>query len=123
MGAIFWLSGRESITVSEQGLVNFFFFKTLHVIEYGILFVTTLRAVQNTFRMGRIASFYAAFMITVLYAVSDELHQVFVPTREGKLRDVIIDAIGASLSWYMTATVLPRAPARLRKLAKRWQLL
>ncbi|MCP4425990.1 MAG: VanZ family protein, partial [Chloroflexi bacterium] len=35
-----------------------------------------------------------AFIITVLYAVSDEFHQTFVPGRGGRLPDVLIDALG-----------------------------
>ena len=34
------------------------------------------------------------FIIGVLYAVSDEIHQLFVPGRAGQLRDVLIDSAG-----------------------------
>lgn len=37
----------------------------------------------------------AAWGITVLYAISDELHQSFVPGRSCELRDVLIDSSGA----------------------------
>jgi len=30
-----------------------------------------------------------------LYAVTDEIHQLFVPGRSGELRDVMIDSIAA----------------------------
>jgi VanZ family protein len=40
------------------------------------------------------------------------VHQTFVPTREGTLRDVIIDGIGAALAWYTLARLLPKAPRR-----------
>ena len=35
-----------------------------------------------------------AGLIGVLYAVSDEIHQCFVPGRSGELRDVLIDSAG-----------------------------
>lgn len=35
-------------------------------------------------------------MIAVLYACTDEYHQLFVPGRSGQLRDVMIDAVGAA---------------------------
>jgi VanZ family protein len=35
--------------------------------------------------------------LSLLYAFSDETHQLFVPGREGKLSDVGIDAIGIAL--------------------------
>ena len=38
-----------------------------------------------------------AFLGTFLYACSDEFHQLFIPDRTGRLLDVFIDMIGASL--------------------------
>ena len=35
-----------------------------------------------------------ALGMTVLYACSDELHQLFVPGRAGMIRDVLIDSVG-----------------------------
>ena len=42
--------------------------------------------------MKKIAAIFA-----VLYAASDEFHQLFVPGRAGSIRDVIIDGTGAVL--------------------------
>jgi VanZ family protein len=39
----------------------------------------------------------AAFVLTVLYAATDELHQSFVPGRYGDPLDVAIDAAGAAI--------------------------
>ncbi len=118
MTIIFFLSGRESTQVSDEFTVNFVFFKTLHVIEYAILYLLSFRAVKNTLGGKRIQLFTLAFIITVLYALSDEIHQTFVPTREGKLRDVIIDALGATLSWISIEKLLPRWPKKLQRWAK-----
>ena len=41
-----------------------------------------------------ISSGPVAFVVGVLYAVTDELHQMLVPGRQGSLRDVLIDAAG-----------------------------
>ncbi|MGM9532739.1 VanZ family protein [Intestinibacter sp.] len=38
--------------------------------------------------------FTAAFLISVLYAASDEIHQYFVPGRSCEFRDVVIDSCG-----------------------------
>lgn len=43
--------------------------------------------------------FIIAFVISLAYAVSDEFHQTFVPTREGKLRDIFIDLGGISIMY------------------------
>ena len=36
-----------------------------------------------------------------LYAATDEIHQLFVPNREGKFADVIIDTAGALLGIFL----------------------
>lgn len=38
-----------------------------------------------------------AFFVAVLYAVTDEFHQIFVPSRQGQVLDVLIDSLGAAL--------------------------
>lgn len=114
MTVIFFLSARESVQVADEPLINFLFFKTLHVIEYAILFVLYYRALKNK---------TAALLLTLLYAATDEIHQLFVPTREGRLRDVIIDAIGAGMSWILITHLLPQAPKKLRALAKSLEII
>jgi VanZ family protein len=111
MALIFALSSRHSVTVSSEYVLNFLFFKTLHVMEYAVLYALVYRASDN---------FLSSFIITILYAVSDELHQTLVPTREGKLRDVIIDALGATLAWHTLRQLLPKAPKKLKNWAKHW---
>lgn len=70
--------------------------KCAHITEYALLYLTVLFGlkhwqVQGNRRLGR------ALMITVLYACTDEFHQLFVPGRAGMVTDVIIDSIGAML--------------------------
>lgn len=114
MAVIFFLSGRSSAQVADEPILNFLFFKTLHVVEYSILFVLSFRALKNA---------AAAFLLTLLYAATDEIHQMFIPTREGRLRDVIIDAIGATIAWISINQLLPRAPKKLRALAKNLEII
>ena len=120
MGVIFIFSSRQKVEVSDTYAINFLFFKTLHVLEYSFLMMFMFRAVANT--IGKSYG-WVAFVICILYAVSDEIHQRFVPTREGRLRDVIIDSGGILLSWILIAKLLPKAPKKLRNLAKRFQML
>lgn len=39
--------------------------------------------------------FWPAFLVCVLYACSDEVHQLFVAGRSGRLLDVLIDSLGS----------------------------
>lgn len=46
---------------------------------------------KNTYQIS------IALAICISYAISDEVHQLYVPGRSGEVRDVIIDTAGASL--------------------------
>lgn len=120
---IFAFSSRHSVRVADTDTVNFLFFKTLHVLEYFILYLLILRARTHTSMQSTRRVYLFTFFLTILYAISDEIHQTFVPTREGRPRDVIIDAIGALLAWVMIWKLLPRWPKKLRKLVNKWHLL
>jgi len=70
--------------------------KLAHAAEYAVLGALLLRA---TGRRG------LAFALGGLYAISDELHQMFVPGRMGRPLDVAIDALGVAcgvLVWQST---------------------
>lgn len=101
---IFFLSGRQRVSVSDQYWANFFVFKALHIIEYFILmFLNVLAVTQNTHNLHYRKSLRYAFFISILFALSDEIHQTFVPTREGTLRDVLIDAIGITFVYWFAS--------------------
>jgi len=60
--------------------------KIAHAAEYAVLGALLARALRT--RPGLAAG------IGILYAVSDEVHQAFVPGRLGSPVDVAIDAVG-----------------------------
>ena len=117
MSVVFLLSTRQSMAVSDEYVWNFLFFKSLHLIEYAILFLLYIRAIHLTVVIKPI-HYFIAFLLTVLYAATDELHQMFVSTREGTVRDVIIDSVGALTVWIFLYKALPKAPKKLKKLVK-----
>jgi len=103
MVTIFFLSSRQRIAVSEVYTINFIVFKSLHVIEYATLFFLVFRGYYRTLSHKNMNRIYLyAIGTTFLYAVSDEFHQTFVPTRTGTVRDVFIDSIGILLCFQYT---------------------
>lgn len=80
---------QEEIVESLQFLVR----KTAHFSAYAALGISLFSALLLTFRK-RFLWLYA-FLASLLYAVSDEIHQYFVPGRSMELRDVLIDSSGA----------------------------
>ncbi len=98
-GVIFGFSSLAINKEAEFSWIDFIIKKTAHVVEYGILFWLLVRAWTNkSFEMKPKMVIYA-FAICILYALSDEWHQTFVPGREGTLRDVGFDTIGTFLSF------------------------
>ena len=65
--------------------------KSAHVLEFASLCVL---AVGLLLSYRRRLAYPAGFSFTALYAVSDELHQLLVPGREGKVTDWLFDCLG-----------------------------
>ena len=63
-----------------------------HFIEFAGLAVLVFNALYWSFEKFRP---FLAFAISALYAVSDELHQLFVEGRSCQLTDILIDSAGA----------------------------
>jgi VanZ family protein len=72
--------------------------KGAHLTEYAALSILCWRALRKPIRRDpRPWSWRqsaAALLLVVLYAASDEWHQTFVPSRDGCVRDVLIDSSG-----------------------------
>ena len=77
--------------------------KGAHMTEYALLAVLLWRALRRTPPRagwdGRRATI--AFALAVAYAISDEIHQSFVPSRSGQVGDVLFDSAGAFLGLVM----------------------
>lgn len=76
------------------GYLHLFIRKAAHFTEYALLGVTIIYAIYDFFKRKAL-SIPVSFLIAVLYASSDEVHQYFVPGRYGTPMDVLIDSCGA----------------------------
>ena len=85
----------------------------VHLTEYGILFILIWRVNK---KVG------LCLILGVLYAFSDELHQAFVPGRTPDIIDVLTDILGMLTVWMIIWKLLPKAPLKLKNLAKTWQI-
>ena len=69
--------------------------KAAHMTEYAILFLLSyLATVKISMSQSRFYNRSIAVLISLLYACSDEMHQLLVPGRSGKMIDVGIDMAG-----------------------------
>lgn len=67
--------------------------KCAHFILYAALMFLTYNAFFQARGRERLSP-YLPYAVSVLYAVSDEIHQYFVPGRACRLYDVGVDALG-----------------------------
>ena len=109
MAVIFWLSGRPAgeikpVSDALSGWLDGWlrcvpwlpaveWLKVGHVIGYGLLGVSLYRA------MVRVSAQPFAFSLLVVlgYAISDEIHQHFIPGRSASWQDVLLDVAAAAL--------------------------
>ena len=68
--------------------------KIAHGVMYFVLAVLLINALRRSGMVGYKA-YVTAFLFCVFYAVTDEVHQLYVPGRSGELGDVMIDSAGA----------------------------
>ncbi len=97
MGVIFFLSAQSYPPIPDISIGWFPLpvGKAGHVGEYTILAILAYVALRNlSSKRTRVGS---VFLLCLLYAFSDELHQSFVPNRDPSLWDVGLDALGAAL--------------------------
>lgn len=72
--------------------------KTGHLTEYAVLSALLLRARMGSnpaLQRGLPHATAFAVLVAAAFAITDELHQSFVPGREGSPLDVMIDVVGA----------------------------
>jgi VanZ family protein len=91
MAVIFFVSSLSDPTIpSSVSDVS------LHGASYFGLTLLLIRALARSRWSGvTLVTLAAAWAIAVLYGVTDEWHQSFVPNRHPEFRDVVSDAIGA----------------------------
>jgi len=72
--------------------------KLAHITEFGALSTAVFHGVRGERYGWRFQWALITLIIAVSYAGLDEWHQSFVPMREARFRDVMIDSIGALLA-------------------------
>lgn len=97
-GLIFYISSiPDHRPAGTTGVPELLSRKVAHVVEYGILALLVARALTGIgWAIRRVWA--VGLLACVLFAVSDEVHQSFVPGRFGKVRDVALDSLGAALA-------------------------
>ncbi|MBR7132614.1 MAG: VanZ family protein [Clostridia bacterium] len=72
--------------------------KTAHFSLYAVLGIFAFLSTVTYTKINLLHRSAIAGGICLLYAISDEVHQLFVPGRSCEIRDVLIDFCGAMLA-------------------------
>ena len=111
MGLIFFLSHQtavESAEVSTGLWAKIFEWfgkavdhntlrKMAHAFEYFMLCILIFNALWQTASKNKIKVSAISLSSCLVYAISDEIHQIFIPGRAGRVFDVCVDTTGAVL--------------------------
>lgn len=115
MAGIFVLSHQAGLHVTEDVDVERPLRVSGHLLAYAALGGLLLLALAR-FDPPRVGQAVVAWVLAVAYGLSDEFHQSFVPDRNGRLDDVVTDAIGAAVGVIVAWLVLSML-ARAREAA------
>jgi len=112
---IFLLSSFPKLQISE-GLADLILRKLAHMFEYGVLYLLIYRVFKRTSSLSKNKLLFISLFLTILYAVSDEYHQTFVPGRCGNLTDISIDSTGAVLGLIFSQKILFLLPKGIQNI-------
>lgn len=76
--------------INNIALLSLIVRKLAHFTEYFILGILTYNMIKSYDK-----KYYIAIVICVIYAISDELHQILVPGRSCQIIDILIDSLGS----------------------------
>lgn len=97
MGALFYQSHQtgDSFTLPDINHID----KVLHCLAYAVLGCTFLFALPPQWRQQRpVPASWATVVFCLLYGISDEFHQSFIPGRFAGIDDVAADFAGGVLA-------------------------
>ena len=121
MGLIYLMSSRwmafgmsADATEAWFGVLNYVVRKLAHLTEYAILTYLWLRSIRTESRRFGPCLAWSA-VLSVCYAVTDEIHQCVVPERLGTWIDVLYDAAGVLLMVYLLWKIRSGENAALKR--------
>ena len=97
MSVIFYFSHKSNLVIGFEGDREFLARKFAHTCEFGLLAIFFIIFLVKGCSRKTPSVFLSAFLLTVGYAISDELHQTFIIGRSGNIKDVLVDSLGALL--------------------------
>lgn len=84
------------INIKDIGLLSLIIRKLAHFTEYFILGILVINFIIRYDK-----KIIIAILLCIIYATSDEIHQIFVPGRSFQIIDIMIDSLGSIMGIYL----------------------
>jgi VanZ family protein len=107
MAVIFFASSLPSYEVPDFGFLDAVIKNGGHFAGYALLALAFSYALPR--RLSRLERMLVAIALALMYALSDEFHQSFVPGRSPSWFDILIDGLGASTAAALLARYSPNS--------------
>lgn len=107
MTLIFAISSVKGVTINQIGLGKESYHINGHFLLFVLLCLTYYKATKNIL---------LSMFITIMYGISDEIHQKFTPGRSSSMFDIYVDSMGAVLAGIVLWKLQPYLP----KILKNW---
>lgn len=108
-------SSFRGIPIPDMGIT--FSDKILHFLVFGILGLLMTRGMRSTkIEYFKVRPVITAIILGCLFALSDEIHQAFVPARTAEVLDWVADFLGIVSFSYLYNTWLTRWRERVSQL-------
>lgn len=90
-------SHKKLNDIEKEEIISKYVFITRKCAHLFIYFILGLLIISFLYELGSVnyKSILIALLVSLLYACSDEIHQLFISGRSGKILDIIIDSIGS----------------------------
>lgn len=92
-------------TILKEEILTPIVRKTAHFSIYALLGIFTTNFVLTLENKKTYKTIIFSLMFCFIYAVTDEIHQRFIPGRSGEIRDVLIDTSGALVGILFTIAI------------------
>ncbi len=100
MAAIFFFSSLPSTDIPNFGGFDFSVKKLGHMLGYALLAQAYLYGLRFQFRNRSNLFILIAWLLTIVYAFTDEFHQSFTPGRNSTIMDAGIDSLGSLIGLF-----------------------
>ena len=90
----------DSVDLNGIEGISFLIRKSAHIFLYFVLYIAIFSVFKSFGFLKNIKSYFLILGLCLLYAISDEVHQLFISERSFGIIDILIDTFGSSLGFF-----------------------